>query len=83
MDIEIKASCQRCTTEFFMGTQTHSFSYDRLYGPEEQPRHNPMVGGMCPHCNAYVTVVMKQDRIRIYAPIEEGVHDAGYHKHVQ
>ena len=64
MDIEIKAKCSRCTTEFFMGALTHSATYikDIL----------PVVSGLCPHCNNYVAAQMYSWQLIIYPP-QDGV----------
>lgn len=70
MDIEIKAKCSRCTTEYYMGTQTHSYTFRN---------DKPMVGGMCPHCNNYNTVIMHPNKISIYAIPAEHTTLVAYH----
>ena len=70
MDIEIKVKCSRCTTEYYMGTQTHSYTFRN---------ERPMVGGMCPHCNNYNTAVMDARNISFYNMTRGGVTEVPYH----
>jgi hypothetical protein len=55
MDIEIKAKCSKCTIEFFMCYDTHGIEWGTL-------------GGMCPHCNAYVIVRVRKGICGFYPP---------------
>jgi hypothetical protein len=57
MDIGTAVKCQRCTTKFYMYYDTHGIEWGS-------------VGGMCPHCNAYVAARIKKELIEFYPPRE-------------